>query len=160
MACPQKTGPVNNYYYSCIPPLLSKQVNEKKARRPKTGRKTCLLFLKVFKIFQKKFRSRQTKIAHDPSPCQTVLWISYWISTGSFVQNRPACAQTKNCPTTFPARYNAFKTGCHRRKPLTLLINTDLSTELSSFTTTTIFVYIPLYKTVNRERRWETAKVS
>ena len=61
---------------------------------------------------------------------QNRLWISYRISTGRFVQNPLEVDKAKNCPTTFPLRYNVYKPGCHRRKPLSLLIISDLSTEL------------------------------
>jgi hypothetical protein len=106
---------------------------------------------------EKFLKSQHVKPGPRTVTAKPALWISYWISTGPFVQNRPACAPPQNCPVNVPTRYNAFQPGCQRRKPLRLLIKPDLSTETGPFTTTTIFVYLSLYKTVNSKQWWTAA---
>ena len=66
------------------------------------------------------------------------------------MQNHGSFPQSLFCPTVFPERYKACPATFRLCKLLFTLMNPDLSTELSSFTITTIFVYIPLYKTVNQ----------
>lgn len=89
---------------------------------------------------------------------KSYLWISHWISTASNVQNSSFCSQENFYPPTIQRGYNVFQGTCKRCKPLSLLIKFDLSTENVSFTITTKFVYIYLYKTVNAAEKWTTLK--
>src|SRR5450830_164705 len=67
-AYPQKTAPVNNYYYPCIPPLLSKQVKSKKARRTPTA--LLAVFQHFLKSLKKFLKSQHRNIA-DFFSCKT-----------------------------------------------------------------------------------------
>ena len=118
-------------------------------KNQKSGSRVCLLFdLQKSRKMGRKISCRPKNAAQST----TLLWISHWISTGRDVQNRPACAQLKFCSRLILCRYNVCAATLKFAKLLIAIGFCHLSTKKASFTITTNFVYILLYKTVNSKK--------